>query len=408
MEKFAIHPETKQSRLEADVYELYFANGEELMKSLKNYVDLIKKGFLNMDQKQMVEYVAERLIYLVRKHNSKAAEKILYKVKIFVDLQELIFEAYAACKEYIVDARKSRRSTDNEEKKAKSVIRCYYYGGGNHKKSQCKKLKSKNENDKKMSNINSKSVKTTSGRIDMGRKNDVSVLAEVNNKKAKIYLDTGCDINIISVDDVEQLKVKNIKLKAEKFEVGGDNRLLAPSLVMLVNEFLDRLNSYKVDNQNKIFILNDSYEVPLILHKIESAFPFERKKKVQEEKLKETYKETFSFINFDIGRCVVPATKIQLMKNTELPKPVKYNYNPIKAKQIAELEIPLMKAGIIVPDKDMKYKFISNHVLVVKPRGLWRLCIDVRILNKYILPMSIDLPNTEQVIYKMLKQKYFF
>uniref|UniRef100_A0A0N5BQU7 RNA-directed DNA polymerase n=1 Tax=Strongyloides papillosus TaxID=174720 RepID=A0A0N5BQU7_STREA len=439
MEKFATHPEAKQSRMEADVFELNVADGEKLMKSLKSYVELMKKGFSDMDQKQLVE----------------AAEKILYKIKVFGDLQELIFEAYAACKEYIVDARRNRRSADNEEKKAKNVIRCYYCGGDNHKKSQCKKLKNESENNKNLSNINSKSVKNTSGRIDKGRKNGVSVLAEVSGKEAEIYLDTGSDINIISVDDVEPLKVKNIKLKTERFEVGGgdesnvntlittgcgdldvkfgacnfkvkchfvtDNRLFAPSLMMLGNEFLDRLNSYKVDNQNKVFILNDLCEVPLILHKIENSFPCEGKKKVrrvnvirdeqmvhEEEKLKETYKEAFSLNNFDIGRCVVPATKIQLVKDVELPKPVKYNYNPIKARQIAELKIPSMEAGIIVPDDDMSCKFVSNHVLVAKPRGLWRLCLDVRILNKYILPMPIDLPNIEQVIYKMSKQKYFF
>uniref|UniRef100_A0A0N5CHI3 CCHC-type domain-containing protein n=1 Tax=Strongyloides papillosus TaxID=174720 RepID=A0A0N5CHI3_STREA len=169
MEKFATHPEAKQSRMEADVYELNFADGEKLIKSLKNYVDLLKKGFSDMDQKQLVEYVAERLVYLVRKHNSKAAEKILFKAKIFNDLQELIYEAYAACKEYIVDARRNRRTSDSDEEKGKAVIKCYYCGGENHKKFQCKKLKSEI--------VNSKNVKNTSGRIDKGRKSGVSVVA---------------------------------------------------------------------------------------------------------------------------------------------------------------------------------------------------------------------------------------
>ena len=80
-------------------------------------------------------------------------------------------------------------------------------------------------------------------------------------------------------------------------------------------------------------------------------------------------------------------------------KPVRQkrrSFNPERYEAIAEEVDKLLKTGFI---REMHYPaWLANIVMVKKPNGKWRICIDFTILNKVCPKDNFPLPIIDQLV----------
>ncbi len=77
---------------------------------------------------------------------------------------------------------------------------------------------------------------------------------------------------------------------------------------------------------------------------------------------------------------------------------------PLQKHQVIRDEVEeMLKAGVIQPSKS---PWASPVVLVQKPDGKWRVCIDYRKLNKISVPDPYPMPRIEEMLDRLRRAEY--
>uniref|UniRef100_A0A0N5BU29 RNA-directed DNA polymerase n=1 Tax=Strongyloides papillosus TaxID=174720 RepID=A0A0N5BU29_STREA len=120
------------------------------------------------------------------------------------------------------------------------------------------------------------------------------------------------------------------------------------------------------------------------------------------DKLKEKFSNVFSET---LGKLdVEPVDDLELIK--ELPKIVKYSYNPETNDLIKNEVDKMFEQGILVLDNDVEY--ISNFTLARKKNGNVRPCMDLRRLNSAVKARVTILPEFNDIIRKIAGKSSYF
>ena len=96
-----------------------------------------------------------------------------------------------------------------------------------------------------------------------------------------------------------------------------------------------------------------------------------------------------------------PPMKIRLKPGAQ-PHKIrrKYNWSEDQRAFLRKLLRKLVDVGVI---SRVDSEWCSPVVLVIKPDGHWRLCVDPTQLNKNTVPMVWDVPKVREVIQEKLK-----
>ena len=126
----------------------------------------------------------------------------------------------------------------------------------------------------------------------------------------------------------------------------------------------------------------------------------------QREKLRAVlrkYKAAFALDEDDLGCATTVKQRIHLTDD----KPVRQPYRRVPPAQLARLKEhiqSLLRKGVI---RESKSEYASPIVIVTKPNGDIRLCIDYRQLNKKVVKDAYPLPRIEECLDYLGKAKMF-
>lgn len=103
------------------------------------------------------------------------------------------------------------------------------------------------------------------------------------------------------------------------------------------------------------------------------------------------------------GRCTVDSHQIELTTKQPLrQRPRRFNED--QQKEIDKQIQSMLSQEVIEPSKS---PYSSEIVLVPKPGGTWRFCVDFRLLNKYTIPDRFPLPRLDDLLHAVKGSRYF-
>ena len=95
--------------------------------------------------------------------------------------------------------------------------------------------------------------------------------------------------------------------------------------------------------------------------------------------------------------------KIELLDSTPI-RQQPYRVGPFKRKEIESQIQDLLRKGII---RESNSDYSSPLVLVTKPGGGWRMCVDYRKVNEATKKFAYPIPNTSDILAALHGVKYF-
>ena len=120
-------------------------------------------------------------------------------------------------------------------------------------------------------------------------------------------------------------------------------------------------------------------------------------------KLLNEYQDVFAFEKKKMGKCKIAEFSVELTDN----RPIHispYRYSAPARQEIQKQVAELLELGIISPSRS-PYSF--PVVLVTKPDGSARMCVDFRALNQIVKQDSYPLPSIEDILSYLQGSKYF-
>ena len=222
----------------------------------------------------------------------------------------------------------------------------------------------------------------------------------VTNETNIVYkIDTGADANVISYEDYKSLKIKP-KLKPTKMRLTAYNNTPIP----VKGKCILYIRNLRMKKVPILFIVADTDSTPIIGHESSAKLHlickmFEVKSEVPD--YVKQYEDCFG----DLG-CLSTIHHIDINKRVSPvihpPRKVPYaRLVPLK-EELDRME----RLGVIVPVNEHT-EWASSLVIVEKPGGKLRVCMDPKDLNKAIKRQNLELPTTEEILDKMAGSKYF-
>ena len=230
------------------------------------------------------------------------------------------------------------------------------------------------------------------GTLGLSDKNSDSFVESMNvdDQQISFQLDTGAKCNVITKSDFTRLNIKGPLRKAEsRLKSFSGHRIESEGLITLpvtVKDKVVNMEFYVVDTNSMSVIGAETCEkVGLIkrLYGIESNYP-------------DLYQ----------GLGCMPGTHSIKIGNSVIPKVHPPRKVPISLKQRVEEELTRMEAlGVITRQKEPT-PWVNNMVIVVKPNGKIRICVDPRGLNNGIQREHYPMKTIEEVVLKCLMRKF--
>ena len=121
------------------------------------------------------------------------------------------------------------------------------------------------------------------------------------------------------------------------------------------------------------------------------------------EKLLQRNRDRFAFDSSQLGRCDIVDVDIETINDQPIvSRP--YRVSPAQREVIDKQVEEMLRLGVI---EESNSSYASPVVLVKKPDGSWRFCIDYRRLNKLIISDSYPIPAIDDLIAYLANAKFF-
>lgn len=271
-----------------------------------------------------------------------------------------------------------------------------------------------------------------------GRKDNVTKTAILNDLEFSALIDSGSDVTLMSrsVAEASRLAID----EQDRIELTG----FAQFTTKTIGSIITRIQIDKVDAEVKTYVVCDGIlptslvigtdyllqpHVRTIVEKgkvkLEHATPgrievrfVDRKLEISAEDIQceltcesrdklleiiSDFHDCFSTGSMELGLCKIATATIELTSDVPViskPYPVPYAERPRVNKEIDEL----LQAGIIVPSTS---EYASPMLLVKKPDGSSRLCVDYRKLNSLTKKRPFPMPNVEAHLARLAGNRFY-
>ena len=224
---------------------------------------------------------------------------------------------------------------------------------------------------------------------------DWFICLQSNGSKIRYKMDTGAQANVLPLSTYNQLNIKpileetNVKLSAYN---GGDIPTIGKCELNLVN----KNESHKV-----MFIVTDTKSPPLLgLQTCQKLNIIKRIWAVNtsDPNLMAEYKDVFGCLQGEYRIITDPEVK----PVTHPPRKI-----PISMMYKLKAELERMKQLNVIDKIDEPSDWASSLVIVEKPNGQIRLCLDPRDLNKAIKRHHHPMPTVDEILAKLGGAKMF-
>lgn len=251
----------------------------------------------------------------------------------------------------------------------------------------------------KISAVNLKKTQETTAARQLekiGEKQNWFVDVEASKKSLKCQVDTGAQTNILSVNTIRYLKMnKLIEYSDKKILTFSGEEL--PLLGKINLNFNFKCNEYCAD----FHVLNMDCNNIIGLKTAEAMNLIHTINVIGANKIFEEYKDVFLGLGLLKNVCDFKL-KADAIPVVDPPRRIPYClHNELKM----ELD-RLVESNVIAPISEPT-EWVSSIVLVKKPNGRLRLCLDPRNLNEAILRPHFPFPNIEDCKAKLHGSKYF-
>ena len=220
---------------------------------------------------------------------------------------------------------------------------------------------------------------------------------DVEGHNLKMKIDTGASCNVMSVETYKALCNDKFKKAKTKFESYGGHKLEIAGKWCCVASFDDKL--YPLD----FIIVREDAITLLGLPSCVSLGIVQEASEVHEtsEHIREQYADIFKGIGLLPGE-----HKIRLKEDV---KPVVYSARKVPHRLRDELkaELDKMEADGIIQPVTKPTEWVSPLVLVLKPGGQIRVCMDPGTLNEAIQREHFAIPTAEEISACLHGSKYF-
>ena len=262
------------------------------------------------------------------------------------------------------------------------------------------------------------------------------VILKINNKKVKVKLDTGAEVNVMPLCVYEQLQTEEVQMMktATKLCGYGGTNIPVVGKISVNCEFRD------IEEQSEFYIVKTDSKTVLSLqtckslgiiqilnevkslkqqdekgdqveHQSNRADESEIKKKVVRiagktgKKLKEVIVEMYPKLFNGLGR-MEPEHHIKL--NDEVsPKVHPPRKIPMGLREKLKKELDSMEKAGVIQKVDEPTEWVNSMVVAEKPNGDLRVCLDPRDLNKAIKREYYQLPTFEEIASRLNGAKIF-
>ena len=230
-------------------------------------------------------------------------------------------------------------------------------------------------------------------------KPDWNITLSTNDALITFKLDTGAQVNILPQDDFNKLPKKS-KLHSCKVKLSAYNGSSIPVLGKAILYITHKGHKFPV-----IFIIADIQAAPILgLSTCTRLDLIQRVMKVNQSTTPDyvkNFKDCFDVIGKLPGTHHI-ATDPSVTPVVHPPRKL-----PIALKSKLKKELQSMvKMGIIKPVQTPT-DWVSSLVVVEKPNGKLRVCLDPRDLNKAVKRQHYQLPTTEEILANMTDAQIF-
>lgn len=219
---------------------------------------------------------------------------------------------------------------------------------------------------------------------------------EANGIKVSCQVDSGSQANLIPSNLLRKLKINKIqtKIKNRILTFSGE-KLPVIGEVNIKIKFKE--NSYEV----KFYVLDMDCKVVLGLDMAVKMNLIQIVNLINKEDIFEKYSEVFDGLGLLKNMC-----HLQLKENSQPvvdpPRRVPFSLlEPLKR------ELERMQNLNVIVEETEPTEWVNSIVLVTKPNGSLRLCLDPRNLNKVIVRPRYSFPNIDECKSRMSGSKYF-
>ncbi len=224
----------------------------------------------------------------------------------------------------------------------------------------------------------------------------------VNETIIPFKLDTGAQVNLLSMDDYRTLKVKN-KIHSTKIKVTGytgedvpvkgsclvtlkhKGQLLKTHMLIVeksVQPILGLSTCEKLDLVRRVFVVTSQF-------------------KANETSFMEEYKDVFEGLG-----CLPGEYRISI-DDTVAPVVHACRKVPFALREKLKEELALMEKLDVIKRIDEPRDWVSSLVIVLKKNGSLRICLDPRDLNRAIKHEHFKMPTREEIMSQFAGAKWF-
>ena len=225
---------------------------------------------------------------------------------------------------------------------------------------------------------------------------DWLIAIETNGSIIPYKIDTGAQVNILSKADYQRVKQKS-KLHKSTVKLSAYNGSAIPVVGKSVLNLNHKGRSYPV-----LFIIVDIEATPILGLTTCSHLNLIKRIMHVDKDMHEIMTQQFQDCFGEIGK--LPGVHHITIDPTVVHPPRKL---PIALREKLREELRRMvKMGIIKPVHEPT-DWVNSLVVVEKPNGKLRICLDPKDLNKAIKRHHFHLPTTEEILASMSNAKFF-
>lgn len=227
------------------------------------------------------------------------------------------------------------------------------------------------------------------------------------NQCVEFRLDCGADCNVIPLAIFQNMKLPNVKLRRvenEVFNYEGSklNVIGSCSLdVMCKNQANPKRMTFIIikvgPNAKPVLGLKTISELNLLVRPEQSVCSINSENKIISEN-----KDLFA----GVGKIKTQPCKFLLKLNYE-PIIATCRKVPFQLIEPLQKELLRMKKDEIITEIEEATEFVNPIVLVKKPNGTIRICLDPKRLNEVILRERYELPTFEELTHNLSGSQYF-
>ncbi|XP_043062900.1 uncharacterized protein LOC122319558 [Drosophila yakuba] len=241
-------------------------------------------------------------------------------------------------------------------------------------------------------------------------------LIHINEKGYNAFIDTGSQASIIRKSIADEIGADRQECFMKIVGICGGSRILTEALVLdikIAGKIVTAKFYIAEDNmlQEDLLLGQDVITCAELLWKFEPT-EIELKRAVHQPKeaerikvcsLLEKFANVFSTGLEGIGKTNVVQAKIDV-EGGQVVSQAPYRVSEPKKEVVAKMVDELLERDIITPSTS---EYASPVVLIKKPNGSDRLCIDYRRLNKLIRKENFPVPNIEERLQEAKRFVYF-